>query len=142
MWKAGILPCRAAEGHASTAAGSRDSRNARPGRPSEQVVDLAVAKLIRRLGIKQVVDAGRAAAERGFGDFGDLEAGNPASRLARLLLHSLRVLQMAGIVIGDAHLRGCRGAWGARSQRNSLISLHFAEKAAARAAHSGSSRSR
>ena len=87
-------------------------------------------------GCEQVVDAGRAAAERASGISATSSPGMPAQQVARLLAHTLRVLQMAGIVIGDAQLE--RMAWrsGSSSHRISEMSLHLAENAAARAAQS------
>ena len=69
----------------------------------EQMTDLAVAKLLRGLGLEEVVDAGGAAAERRLGDLGDFELRNLREQVARLLEDSLRVTEVAGVVIGDAH---------------------------------------
>ena len=58
-------------------------------------------------------------------------------------MHALRVLQVAGVVIGDPQSSADGAAPAApSSHRISEMSLHFAEKAAARAAQAGSSRSR
>ena len=79
----------------------------------------------------------------GFGDLGDFEAGDLREELAGLLVDALCVTEVAGVVVGDADgQRIARGDRLASSQRISEMSLHFAEKAAARAAHAGSSRRR
>jgi len=78
----------------------------------EQVLDFPVAELLGGFRLEQVVDAGGAAAEGGFGNFGDLEAGDSGEQLARLLKDALRVAQVAGVVVGDAYLqRISRGDW-------------------------------
>src|SRR5712692_6703353 len=67
------------------------------------VLRFAVAQLLRGSGRDQVVDARGAAADFPVGNFHDLELGDCGERLAGLRANALRVLQMAGIVIGDAH---------------------------------------
>ncbi len=69
----------------------------------EQMPDLAVAELLRGLRLQQVVDACGAAAERWLGDLGDFELRNLCEQMAWLLEDALRVTQVAGVVIRDAH---------------------------------------
>jgi len=63
----------------------------------EQVADLAVAELLGGLGLEEVVDAGGAAAEGGFGDLGDFELGDSGEELAGLLVDSLGVTEKAAV---------------------------------------------
>jgi hypothetical protein len=68
----------------------------------EQVGDFAIAELLGGPGLEQVVDAGGATAEGGFGDLGDFEAGDCGEEFARLEEDALCVAKMAGVVVGDA----------------------------------------
>jgi len=79
---------------------------------SGDVVGLASAELCGGFGLYEVVNSGGAAADGGFGNFDEYETGNLGEERARLLGDALRVLEMAGIVEGDA--RGKRMARGAR----------------------------
>ena len=63
---------------------------------------LAVAQLLRRLRLQQVVDARRTAAQRSFRDLRNLQLRNASEQLPRLLMDTLRVTQMAGIVVRNA----------------------------------------
>src|SRR5229473_3026837 len=67
------------------------------------VLCFAVPQLLRGSGRDQIVDTRRAAADFPVGNFHDLELGDCGQRFAGLRANALRVLQMAGIVIGDAH---------------------------------------
>jgi len=42
----------------------------------QEMRDFTVAELLRWLGLEEIVDARGTAAERGFGDFSDLEVGD------------------------------------------------------------------
>src|ERR1700743_1085226 len=68
----------------------------------EQVRDLAIAKFVGGLGMEEVIDAGGAAAERGFSDLFDDEVGDLCEELAWLLPDALCVTKMTGVVVGDA----------------------------------------
>ena len=58
------------------------------------------------VGLEQVVDAGRSAADFRLGDLADGDAGNGLQEAARLRAHALRMLQMAGVVIRRFELNG------------------------------------
>ena len=76
-------------------------------RPRRQDVSrLAPPQLVRRLGLHQVVDAGRTAAQPALRHVQHLQPGNGRQHLARRVAHPLRVLQVTGVVIGDAHPHG------------------------------------
>lgn len=60
----------------------------------------AIAEGLGGVGLNEIVDAGRPAANCGFGNFGELESGNAREQSTRLRAHSLRMLQVAGIVKG------------------------------------------
>ncbi len=68
----------------------------------EEMVYLAIAELLRGFRLKEVVDAGGATAERGFGYFGNFELRNCGEKLTGLLMNSLSMTQVACIVISDA----------------------------------------
>src|SRR5215472_17728511 len=59
---------------------------------------LAIAKGVGRVGLDEIVDSCGAAADGGFGNFGNFERGNACEQSARLRTDTLRMLQMAGIV--------------------------------------------
>ncbi len=65
---------------------------------------LALPELLGGLGLEQVVDAGRAAAQLPLGGLDELEAGDRAQQVARLRAHALGVGQVAGVVVGDLRL--------------------------------------
>jgi len=54
------------------------------------------------LRLNEIVDAGRAAADGGFGNFGEFKTGNSSEKFARLSVDPLGVIEMTGIVKGDA----------------------------------------
>src|SRR5262249_19128316 len=62
--------------------------------------ELALAQLVRELGLEQIVGTGRAAAEMAFGNLGDREAGL-AEKLRGKRVDALAMLQGAGRVVGD-----------------------------------------
>jgi hypothetical protein len=66
----------------------------------EQALGLAAAELGGRLGLEQVVDAGRAAADLPALGLAELEAGDLAEQVPRLLADRLRVGEVAGVVVG------------------------------------------
>ena len=68
----------------------------------EEMADFAVAELQGRLRLEEVVDAGRATAQRGLGYFGNFQLGDFGEEFARLLVDSLSVTQVACVVICDA----------------------------------------
>ena len=76
------------------------------------VARFPVAELRRGFRLHQVVDSRGAAADRGFGDFQQLELRDAFQQGARLRANALRVLQVAGIVVG--HPQAQRVASGAR----------------------------
>src|SRR5580704_10288838 len=78
----------------------------------EQIVDLATPKLRGGVGLKKIKHSRGTTAERRLGDLGDLEFGNSGKQSSRLFAYALRMLQMAGIVIGHAQLdRMARSRW-------------------------------
>src|SRR5215210_4642184 len=79
----------------------------------EQVARLALPELGGGLGLYQVVDAGRAAADLPLGGLDQLELGDSAQQLAGLRANPLRVRQVAGVVVGELHRQ--RPALGARA---------------------------
>ena len=58
----------------------------------------AIAKRLSGVRLNQVVDSSGTAADGGFGNLDELEAGDSREQIARLRAHSLRMLQMAGFV--------------------------------------------
>ena len=127
-----------------SAARSRGWRRPRPRRrwPAGSRA-LRSAQLGRRLGLDQVVDPGRAAADLPLGRLDQLELGDRAQQLARLLPHALGVGEVAGVVVGDPQRqRACARRAARRRPRSSVTSRTRPANAAARSAHSGSSRSR
>ena len=64
----------------------------------------AVTELVCRRGLHQIVNPGGPATERALGDLFHLQPRNPREQLPRLRAHFLGVLQMAGIVVGYAHV--------------------------------------
>ena len=66
------------------------------------MTDLAIAELLRGCRFDEVVDAGAAAADLRLGDRPQLDTGNGAEQIARLLADALGVREVAGIVVGDA----------------------------------------
>src|SRR5687768_4322203 len=65
----------------------------------ENVLHFPIAQLCRSLGLEQVVDAGRAAADFGLGDLPHGDARDRLQQAARLRAYTLRVLKMTGVVI-------------------------------------------
>ena len=73
---------------------------------------LAVAQGVGGIGLDEVVDSRGAAADGGLGNFRELQLGNVRKQGARLGPDTLGMLQMAGIVEGDAEFQWMsRGAW-------------------------------
>jgi hypothetical protein len=70
-------------------------------RERRDVTDFARPELRRRIGLHQVIDAGAAAADVGFGRRQELDAGNSLQQGTRLRAYALPVGKMAGIVIHD-----------------------------------------
>jgi hypothetical protein len=66
------------------------------------MADLAVAKLLGRLRLEEVVDAGGATAKRGLGDLSNFKLRNSGEKLAGLLMDSLSVTEVACVVVRDA----------------------------------------
>ena len=65
---------------------------------------LAIAELQRRLGLDDVVDAGAPAADVGLGRLEHAQSGHLGEHGPRLTDQALRVLQVAGVLEGDAQL--------------------------------------
>src|SRR5215216_4183861 len=80
---------------------ARVGRGDRRGAGGAQVRDLAAAELRGRLGLGQVVDAGRSAADLPPLGVDDLEAGDALQQIARLGAYVLRVREVARVVVGD-----------------------------------------
>lgn len=72
----------------------------------EQVRDFSVAEFVGGLGMQQVVNACRAAAEIRFRNLFDGELGDLREQSAWLSEDTLRVAKVAGVVIGDAKRDG------------------------------------
>ncbi len=77
----------------------------------EAVLHFLVAQFGCRIQLYQVVNSGRTATDGGVRDLQNFQLRNHRQHLARLEAHALRVLQMAGIVVGDnlisnIHARG------------------------------------
>lgn len=60
----------------------------------------AIAKRFGGVGLNEIVDSCGAAADGGFGNLSEFEAGNAREQSAGLRVHALRVQQVAGIVKG------------------------------------------
>ena len=59
---------------------------------------LAIAKGFGGVRLDEIVDSGGTTADSGFRNLREFEAGNAREQSARLRAHTLRMLQMAGIV--------------------------------------------
>ena len=88
--------------HLHEAAGVRARVGVRPGR--EHVGRLPVAELARRLGLGDVVDPGRAAAEVLLGRLDDGEPGDPLEQRLPGGRQPLCVPEVAGVLVGDGEL--------------------------------------
>ena len=75
----------------------------RLGAGGKQPFNFAIAKLTGWLWIQKVVDTGGTAAQAGFFDLNDLEAGNVGEEPARLLVDGLSMSEVAGVVVRNAH---------------------------------------
>ena len=104
MWKAGIAcePAAAQPAHQLQQA-TRIGRDDGLCLGGEQIFYLAIAQLIRGLGVEQVVDPGRAAAQRGLLDLRDFEAWNGSQQASRLGVDALSVPQVARVMIRHPH---------------------------------------
>ncbi len=69
-------------------------------------VGLAVTELTGRLGVEDVVDPRRPAAQVALGDLLQHQAGYAAQQLARLAADPLGVAEVAGVVVGDGDVEG------------------------------------
>jgi len=76
------------------------------GASGEEVLNLAIAELPGRVRLHQVINAGGAAANGRIREIDYLEVGDSAKHGARLIADSLRVLEMAGIVVAHAKRDG------------------------------------
>ncbi|GIW11931.1 MAG: hypothetical protein KatS3mg061_2988 [Dehalococcoidia bacterium] len=68
----------------------------------EDLARLAVAKFARGQRVDEVVHSGAAAADFGLLQFNQFEAGDALQDRPRLLADALGVLEMAGILVGEA----------------------------------------
>ena len=68
----------------------------------EKMSDFAVAELLGRLRLEEVVNACRATAKGGLSNLDNLKLRNSGEKFARLLMDSLSVTEVACVVIGDA----------------------------------------
>lgn len=96
------------------AIGTRSRALPRPPASAAGVRGPEVTELARRPGVQDVVDHRRAAAQLGLGDLPQVPPGDAAQQLAGLGAHTLRVGQMAGVVVRDGDLQRVRGALGLR----------------------------
>src|SRR3954452_16051030 len=76
------------------------------GTDSIDVGQLAVAEIMRRLGLDQVVDAGAPAADLLFRERQEFDAGHRPQQIARGLAYALRMREVAGIMVGDPDREG------------------------------------
>ena len=92
----------------------------------EKMADFAVAKLLGRFRLEEVVDAGRATAERGLGNFSDFQLGDFGEEFTGLLVNSLSVTQVACVVIGDADGQGMtrRDGWHAAEDFGDVLTFY------------------
>src|SRR5919108_3500449 len=65
---------------------------------SKHVPRLAISELPRRLGLEEVVDAGRSAADCLLGRFQTFESGDPVQQCARGIANRLSMQQMARVL--------------------------------------------
>ena len=96
-------------------------RDHRVRRNRHDVGDLAPAQFGTGVGLHHVVDPRRTAAELGFRDLGQFQAGWCQHR-PRLNPDALAMRQMAGVVVGDPGLERVPRRDGSRSTRNSVMS--------------------
>src|SRR6478609_8901076 len=88
-------------GHLHQAAGVGGDEHL--GARGHDVRGLAVTQLAGRLGVEDVVDPGRTAAQLSLVDLPQLQPGYAAEQLPRLGPDPLRVRQVAGVVVRDGH---------------------------------------
>ena len=74
------------------------------GRASIDVGVFATAQFGGHLRLHEVEDAGAAAADVAVGNRHERDAGNRREQVARLLPDALRVGEVAGVMVGDAHV--------------------------------------
>ena len=84
----------------------------------KQLFYFAIAKLTGGLRIQKVVDTGGTAAQAGLFDLNDLQARNVGEETARLLVDGLRMTEVAGVVISDAHRQGMARGLGGQVAKN------------------------
>ncbi len=72
----------------------------------ENILHFPIAQLCRRLRLEQIVDTRRSAANIRFRDFAHGHTGDRLQQTSRLRADTLRMLQMAGVVIGGLELDG------------------------------------
>jgi len=65
-------------------------------------LSFAVAEGSGCIGLNEIVNAGGAAADGSFGNFEEVDAGNGCEKLARLRVDALRMIEVAGVVEGNA----------------------------------------
>ncbi len=82
----------------------------------KEMAYFAVAKLLGRFGLEEVVDTGGATTKRRFGDLGKFKLRDCGEKLPRLLMNSLCVTEVACVVVSDANGQGV--AWGQRMARS------------------------
>ena len=105
-----------------------------------QVAHFPLAEVRGRPRRDQVVDAGAAAADFGFGRRHQLDARNRLQQRARLGAHALAVREVTGVVVDDAgrDRAGAARAGGPSSASTCDTSRTLAARARARPAHAGS----
>src|SRR6059058_2779707 len=74
----------------------------------DDVAHLPAKRLFGNLGVGEVVDTGRTATPVGLLHLDQLDAGNHAEHLSRLLVHPLTMHQVAGILVGNLEADGAR----------------------------------
>src|SRR5207248_10161426 len=94
------VSARAGEAGADLQETARIPRENHVGPGRETVLNLATPELPGRLGLDEVEDPRRATAQRGVRDLQNLELRNGSQQAAGLCADVLRMLQVAGVVIG------------------------------------------
>ena len=126
MWYDRQRPAELFERRGDLERGSRGCwRRRRPAGWRRMFARLSLAQLPRGLGLDEVVNPGRPAADRRLGHFDNLQAGDRRQHLPGLELNPLGVLEVTGVVVRDTQRHGWRGARGGRSARTSETSRHL-----------------